>query len=192
MNNFRTAACVALVLFVGMSLVENSAMRLRPAEPADRASAIFRLAGEFRVVFANLLWVKADSYHHEFIATNPHWCQNRELLGLMRVITALDPRFVEAYSTGAYVLMYGYRDIPRSLSYLHQGLKSNPKSRELNQLAAIIYAHKLEQPDRALPYARNAVKYSEDDWTRNQTRRLLRTIGRLAQEKREKQEHQPS
>lgn len=183
MNNIRIALALGILLFTGMSFSENSAMRSRPPEPVDKASAVYKLAGEFRAVFANLLWIKADAYHHEFIEKNPHWCQNKDLLGLMRLITTLDPRFEEAYSTGAYVLLYGYHDTPKSISYLCQGLAANPKSQELNRLAAIIYARNLKEPERALPYARNAVKYSADDWTRKQSSRLLKTIDRMAKEK---------
>ncbi len=182
MRNLRVALCAAVLLFAGLSAAENAAMRSRPAEPADRASAVYRLAGEFRVVLANLLWIKADAYHHEFIAKDPNWCQNKELLGLMKLITALDPRFEEAYLTGAHVLLYGYRDTPKAIAYLHQGLAANPKSQELNRLAAIVYARNLEQPARALPYARDAVRYAKDDWSARQCRRLLRTIERLAEE----------
>lgn len=188
MNSFRMALVLAILLFAGMSLAENAAMRSRPREPVDNASAIYKLAGEFRVVFANLLWIKADAYHHEFTEKNPNWCQNKELLGLMRMITALDPRFEEAYTTGAYILLYGYRDAPKSVSYLHQGLESCPKSHELNRVAAIIYAHNLKQPERALPYARNAVRYAKDDWSRAQCTRLLHTVERLARESRNDQQ----
>jgi hypothetical protein len=188
MSNLRIALCLGILLFAGMSFAENSAMNSKPVEPADHASAIFKLAGEFRAVFANLLWIKADAYHHEFIEHNPHWCENKDLLGLMKMITALDPRFEEAYSTGAYILMYGYDDMPKSLSYLHQGLAANPDSQELNRLAAIIYAHNLKQPERALPYARKAVLYSEDDWTRSQNVRLLRTIRQMVAKTQSKQQ----
>lgn len=185
MSNVRVALVMVILLFAGMSLAENSAMRSRPVEPADHASAVYKLAGEFRAVLANLLWIKADSYHHEFIERNPNWCEDKELLGLMRMITALDPRFEEAYSTGAYVLLYGYHDTPKSVAYLMQGIAANPRSQELNRLAAIIYAHNLKQPERALSYARKAVHYSKDDWTRKQSTRLLHTISRLVDEKRD-------
>lgn len=188
MSNLRIALCLGILLFAGMSFAENSAMRSKPVEPEDHASAVFKLAGEFRAVFANLLWIKADAYHHEFIEHNPRWCENKDMLGLMKMITALDPRFEEAYSTGAYILMYGYHDTPKSISYLSQGLAANPKSQELNQLAAIFYAHNLKQPERALPYARKAVVYSEDDWTRTVAARLLRTIKRLAAKEHPKQQ----
>ena len=183
MSNLRVALCVAILLFAGMSFAENLVTRSKPAEPIDRASAVYKLAGEFRAVFANLLWIKADAYHHEFTEHNPNWCENKELLGLMKMITALDPKFEEAYSTGTHVLLYGYHDTPKSVTYLCQGLAANPKSHELNRIAAIIYAHNLKQPERALPYARKAVRYAKDDWTRQRSARLLATITRLAKEK---------
>lgn len=182
MSNLRVALCLAILLFAGMSFVENSVTQSMPVEPVDSSSAVCKLAGEFRTVFANLLWVKADAYHHEFTEDNPQWCENKDMLGLMKMITALDPRFEEAYSTGTYVLMYGYHDTAKSIGYLRQGLAANPDSQELNHLAAIMYAHHLKQPKRALPYARKALIYSEDDWTRTQNTRLLRTIKRLATE----------
>ena len=65
-----------VVLFGGMCIIENSAVRARPAQPQDQTSAVYKLAGEFRTVFANLLWIKADKYHHEFIQHDPNWCNN--------------------------------------------------------------------------------------------------------------------
>jgi hypothetical protein len=176
-------ALSVLLLFAAMSVVENRAVSSKPTDPADNVSSVYKLAGEFRTVFANLLWIKADAYHHEFIEHNPHWCENKDLLGMMKIITALDPRFVEAYSTGSYILMYGYHDAPKSLAYLHEGIAVNPKSRELNQLAAILYAQKLRDPVRALPYAQRAARYAEDDWNRDLTTRLLRSVRRMIREK---------
>ena len=175
------ALCI-LILFVGVSVIENCAMTLRPIEPADNVSAVYRLAGEFRTVFANLLWIKADRYHHEYIQHDPNWCNNTELLGLFKMITMLDPRFVQAYSTGAYVLMNGYHDNPKALAYLRQGIKANPRSRELNELAAIIFAWKMKSPERALPYAQRAVRFAENDFERGVAERTLHSIQRLINE----------
>lgn len=166
-------------LFIVTTSIENLAVRSKPADPADNVSAVYRLAGEFRTVAANLLWIKADGYHHEFVQTNPHWCDNRDLLGMMKIITALDPRFEEAYSTGAYILMYGCKNPRRAVAYLNQGIAINPKSSELNHVAALVYAQKLKDPERALPYAQRAARYAEDDWNRQLTTRLLHTIRKM-------------
>ena len=171
-----------ILLFAGMCVIEDSAVRSRPAEPADNVSAVYKLAGEFRTVFANLLWIKADSYHHEFIQRDPNWCNDKELMGLFKMITALDPRFTEAYATGTYVLMNGYHSNSKALGYLKQGITANPRSRELNELAAIIYAWKLKDPQRALPYARRAVRFAEDDFYRTLATRTLHSVERMARE----------
>jgi hypothetical protein len=170
------------LLFAGMCVIENSAVRSRPAEPADNVSAVYKLAGEFRTVFANLLWIKADKYHHEYIQRDPKWTNDTELLGLFKMITALDPRFVEAYSTGTYILMYGCHSNTRAVEYLMQGIEANPRSRDLNELAAVLYAQKLKNPRRALPYARKAVRFAEDDFYRGVARRTLHSVERMARE----------
>lgn len=171
-----------LLLFVGVSLIENCAMRSRPVQPADNVSAVYKLTGEFRTVFANLLWIKADNYHHEYIQHDPNWCNNKELLGLFKMITALDPRFVQAYATGTYILMNGYHDNTKAFAYLRQGMVANPRSRELNELAAILFAWKMKNPERAIPYAQKAVTFAEDDFERGVATRTLRSILRMAKE----------
>lgn len=177
------ASC-AVLLFVSMCVIENRAVQSRPVEPPDNASAIYRLAGEFRVVFANLLWIKADKYHHEYIQHDPNWCNNKELLGLFNMIIALDPKFVEAYSSGTYILYYGYHNTAKALAYLENGISNNPKSMELNELAAVLYAYKLNDPERALPFAQRAVRYAADDFYRGVAKRTLHSIERMLKEKR--------
>ncbi len=171
-----------VLLFAGMCVMENSAVRARPVEPHDNASAIYQLAGEFRTVFANLLWIKADKYHHEYIQHDPNWSNNKDLIGLLKMITALDPRFVEAYSVGTYILMNGYHNNIRAMNYLMEGLEANPRSRELNQLAAVMYAYKLKNPRRALPYAQRAVWFAEDDFNLHVTKRNLKSIQNMISE----------
>lgn len=176
-----------VLLFSGMCVIENTAVSSKPAEPADHVSAVYKLAGEFRTVFANLLWIKADKYHHEYIQHDPNWCNDKDLMGLFNMITALDPRFVEAYSTGAYVLMYGYHDNQKALRYLKQGITANPRSRDLNELMAVLYAQKLKDPEHALPYAQRAVRFAEDDFYRKVATRTLHSVKRMIQER----EHSP-
>ena len=178
----RVVLSIALC-FAALSVVENRAVRSRPVEPSDNVSAVYKLAGEFRVVFANLLWIKADRYHHEYIQHDPNWCNDKELLGLLKMITALDPRFTEAYATGTYILMYGYHNCPKALGYLKEGLTANPKSMELNELAAVLYAQKLKDPESALPYAQRAVRFATDDFYRNVAKRTLKSVQRLIREK---------
>ncbi|MCX8053356.1 MAG: hypothetical protein N3B12_06075, partial [Armatimonadetes bacterium] len=126
-------------LFCGIAVTENSALSTRPVAPESaKDSSIYMLAEEFRVVFANLLWIKAEQYHHEYLLRNHNWTRNKELMGLLELITKLDPHFVEAYEVGAYILAEGYNDPNRALAYIRRALVDNPKSWELHHLAAIM------------------------------------------------------
>lgn len=170
-------AAVTVTLFAGICVVENSAAKARPRKTTEHSvSSVYMLAGEFRTVFANLLWLKADNYHHEFIAHDPDWQHNKDLISLLDLIVTLDPKFEEAWATAASIYANGYRDNDRALSYLRRGITNNPKSHELYQLTAILYANRLHDPESALPYARLAVKYAEDDWYRRRALRLERTV----------------
>ncbi len=166
-----------IALFAGMCVMENSAARIRPQETVQgNISSVYMLAGEFRTVFANLLWFKVDNYHHEFIAHDKDWHHNKDLISLLDLIVMLDPKFEEAWATAACIYANGYEDNEAALSYLRQGITNNPESRELHELTAILYAHRLADPYRAQRYADQAVKYAEDDWYRRRALRLQRTV----------------
>lgn len=184
MKQRLVTAGLMLVLFSGVCIVENTAVRERPAEAqSGGVSSVYALAGEFRTVFANLLWIKADHYHHEFIEHNPKWTQNKDLAGLLNLVTTLDPHFVEAYSSGALIYADGYGDNDKAVRYLREGITHNPKAWDLHRSLAILYARRIDDPERALPYARLAAKYCDDDWYRPRMHRLARTIEEMALEK---------
>jgi hypothetical protein len=183
MKRGLVAASLMFLLFAGVCVSENAAVRSRPPTPSDRVSSVYALAGEFRTVFANLLWIKADEYHHEFVRHGADWTTNRELLGLFDLIIMLDPQFVDAYANKAYMCADGFHDTPRAIRVLRQGISNNPRSRELYELTAVVYARRMRDPAKALFYARKAVIYSEDDWYRTRAKRLFNTIAQMALER---------
>jgi len=174
-------------LFCGMGVVENNAVRTRPAPPSSgQVSSVSMLAAEFRVVFANLLWIKAEQYHHEYLLRNPNWSHNKELMGLLDLITALDPHFVEAYGVGAYILADGYRDPNRALAYLRRAIADNPKAWELHHIAAVMLVRRFNDPERALPHALLAYKYCGDEFYQKRELRLIRTLRGMLETQRER------
>lgn len=180
-RNVITLFLMAL-LFSGMCIVENSTVKARPGDPRLTCdSSVYALAGEFRTVFANLLWIKAENYHHEYVARGGDWAKNKELLGLITLITTIDPRFVEAYSTGAIIYSSGQKNPQKAVKYLQQGIDNNPNASELHEIMAVLYARHLHKPGRAVPYAKLAVKYAEDDWNRKRLTRLLHTIEHMTE-----------
>ncbi len=63
----------------------------------------------------------------------------KESLPLYRMMTWSDPHFIEAYSTGAYLVFSAAEDhnVPRALDFLAEGLRFNPNSHVLHK----DYAH---------------------------------------------------
>lgn len=174
-----------LFLFAVTSIAEQHAVRQRPAHfVAGEVSSVYALAGEFRTVAANLLWIKADRYHHEFITADPDWTKDDDLLGLILLITKLDPRFTEAYASGAVMYAYGFKNPRRAVRFLDEGIRSNPGSSDLHETAAIIYARKLNDPETALDHARSAYTLCKDSFKRRSLRRLVRTLEEMTAESR--------
>jgi len=164
-------------LFCGIAVVENSAEKARPVTAeSQRVSSVYMLAGEFRTVFANLLWIKAEQYHHEYIERDPNWTRNKELMGLLDLITTFDPHFTEAYGVGAYIIADGYHSPKRAVAYLRRALADNPKAWELHRIAAIMFVRRLNDPERALPHALLAYRYCDDEFHQRMALKLIRTI----------------
>lgn len=165
------------LLFSGMCIIENDVVLSRPKTDMDsNTSSVYMLAGEFRTVFANLLWIKAEQYHHEYIARGMNWTKDDELLGLIRLITKLDPHFPEAYAVGTYLYADGRKDNREAMKYLLEGIYYNPREWDLHQIAAIMYAHRVHNPKRAVYHAKLALKYCNDDFYRRSLKRLVNSV----------------
>lgn len=81
----------------------------------------------FRQVIAGLLWVRSDAFFH---AGNYD-----AILPLLRLITWLDPNWLDVYATGAWHIMYNFTDtdqrsdrryLPPGSALLDEGIANNP------------------------------------------------------------------
>lgn len=169
-------AVLMVILFSGMCIIESNMQSMKPKDPADRTSSVYMLAGEFRTVFANLLWIKAETYHHEFIQRDPNWTKDKELLGIITMITALDPHFAEAYESGAYIYADGEKNTKKAVNYLCEGIANNPKSWELHQLLAIFYYRKMHNSTLAIEHQKLAVAYCSDKFYKQVAERSLKDM----------------
>ena len=178
----RTVLCIAAfaVLCVLEPAVEAQYGSSGRAHVTTGNSAAYALAGEFRCVIANLLWVKVERYHHEYLRTHDDWRANKDILPLIKIITNLDPHFVEAYLCGGWMLATGLDREEEGVAFLREGLSNNPDSMAINEILGTIYARKLNQPRKALPCLRRALQLSADDWDRRRMRRLIRTVQNAA------------
>lgn len=83
-----------------------------------------------------------------------------QALPLFRLMTWLDPQFIEGWTTGAMVLA---RDrspagTEKALNFLGQGLAENPESVDLLTEVAYIDIRRLDQPKNAIPLLERARK----------------------------------
>ncbi|MGC4046568.1 MAG: tetratricopeptide repeat protein [Armatimonas sp.] len=141
-NNPKLAlALVPLIAGVVVLQTLIDPLRSQPAiEPANMKSVITgtkggQLPGEFilgaftgfRQVIAGLLWVRADSFFHQG--------NYDAILPLIRMITWLDPNWLDVYATGGWHLMYNFTDTDQrsdrrylvpGLALLNEGIANNP------------------------------------------------------------------
>ncbi len=84
------------------------------------------LGGAKSIVIA-YLWLKIDRIHHEYYGDLG---KERELIPLYRLVTWIDPHFVDAYYVGSYMLQLFQRP-KEALEFAEEGVAFNPKSSKL-------------------------------------------------------------
>ena len=171
-------ALFAFSAIAGLAAIED---RLGGATPGmirgeGGNSAFAALAGEFRATAANLLWIKVDKYHHDYMEHHSDWAKDRDTLPLIRLVATLDPHFVEAYLTGGWMLGTGLGKRREAEEFLREGIRNNPKEWEPHSELAILYARHMHKPGPALVEARQAYKLAKDPFDRKCTARLCRAI----------------
>lgn len=164
-----------LALSVGLAALDTSIERDQPYPKKKGDSVMITLAGEFRAVFANLLWIKAERYHHEYIARDKDWTKNTDLMGLNRIITKLDPHFEEAYATGSRMLI-GEGKLKEAQAYLEEAVTANPNSMMLHDEYGTMLARHIKDYPGALFHLKRAYLLATDDWDRRRLGRLIRTV----------------
>lgn len=138
---------------------------------------LVKAGGEFRIVAANLLWMKvADRYHHQYLSKGGQWDKNESLLPLLKTIIELDPHFVQAYMMMGGTILPRTGHIEEGKRILSQGIKNNPNEWELYREMAMLYAWNEKKPVEALPYAQEGLAQTKDDFSRNIMSRLCHTL----------------
>ena len=152
-----TLLVIALLLFIPVGLLQNTIDPQKPqyqpgAKNAGRAGssglpfelALGGLVG-FREAIAGLLWVRTDEFFHngDYDAITP----------MIRIITWLDPHFIDVYETGAWHMDYNFTDssqrsdrryIPLALALEKEGIANNADIPELySDLAFTHYFRKI-------------------------------------------------
>jgi len=170
--------CALGVLMVGGDgILSVRGPSMLPPEARSAQGAVYaNIAGQFRTVLANMLWMKADQYHHEFIEHNPHWTQNRDVLPLMKMVTVMDPHFVQAYTNAAWMLGLYQNRPAEARAFLLEGLRWNPSSSEIYETLAILAWRNDHNPRATLRYLERARACARTDFD---YRRYSSSIKRL-------------
>jgi len=120
---------------------------------------LFALAG-FRELIAGILWVRADS----FFDTGNY----DAILPIIRLVTFLDPKQVDVFSTGIWHIAYNFTDeeqrsdrryIPPAVALAKQGCEGNPETYEIFFETGWLWYHKIDDEyDQAVKYMEEAYK----------------------------------
>lgn len=172
---------LTLVLFTGAAasdriLTQKMSLQQQTGAMEGPTAVYAAILGQFRTVAANLLWIKADDYHHEFIKANPHWSQNEEILPLMRMITWLDPNFVQAYTAGAWMLGIYMEKPEQGMEFLEEGIRNNPNSSEMYETKALMVWRTQGDIRAALKELKKAEALATNRFDRDRLAESVRTV----------------
>ena len=124
-----------------------------------------------REMVAGILWVQSDEFFHTG--------QFDAILPVIRLVTWLNPRQIEVYSTGAWHIGYNFTDeqnrsdrryIPLALRLLDDGVTNNPDTYELFHNMGWMYYNKIDDD-----YPK-AVKWFEQSVTKPDVLPALKSI----------------
>ncbi len=179
----RVLLIVLLVALLGIEPLLNeqrSALQLEEQGKATPTEVMLRFLGEIRYTLASYLWLKTEIYHHELGLTtlsskvgvgDPK--KIGELLAICRLVTRLDPGFVQAYDVGAWRLAQGLGKFVLAVDFLKEGLAHNPNSATLNIDLGLVYFLYLKDCKDAIPYLEKTVTLDKDRLEKGNALRLL-------------------
>ena len=93
----------------------------------------------------------------------------QDALPLYRLMTLLDPQFIQGWTTGANVMLWDKspNGLKHSLEFLQEGLANNPKSIDILTTIAYCYLKErdgIRQFAKAIPYMEQARQIVDENW----------------------------
>ncbi len=137
--------------------------------PFTVAAVVVRsFMGQVRGLLADFLWLRVDEYQHRrrIVGGELLRSDDEALMPLVRLITWLNPHFVEAYALGGQWLAFHFARPNESIAFYEEGIHNNPRQYDLIYGAAWVYWTFLHQNETALATAQRAATVAEDDLSR--------------------------
>ncbi len=139
--------------------------------PFSLAAVVVRsFIGQVRGLLADFLWLRVDEYQHRrrIVGADLLRTDDEALMPLVRLITWLNPHFVEAYALGGQWLAFHF-DRPReATAFYEEGIQNNRQSFDLLNGVAWVYWRFRHDNTTAAARAREAARVAPDDLHRFQ------------------------
>ncbi len=167
----RHAVVVALLLAgiagtQGLVDRDRAAVSDEDAVPFSVAAVVVRsFVGQMRGVAADILWLRVNEYVHQrrIMGGDLVRADDEAMMPFVRLITWLNPHFVEAYSLGGQWLAFHF-DHPREAAALYEeGIRNNPRDPGLREGAAWVYWKLDKNYAKAVQRASEAAGVAGDD-----------------------------
>ncbi len=139
--------------------------------PFSMAAVVVRsFFGQVRGLLANFLWLRVDEYQHRrrIVGGDLLRADDEALMPLVRLITWLDPHYVDAYALGGQWLAFHFTRPRESMEFYEEGIQNNPRSFTLLNGAAWVYWRFQKDYGKAAARARGAASAAEDNLQRFQ------------------------
>lgn len=166
----HAVAIVALLASVAGTQVLVDAYRPIVNDEADvpfslAAVVVRSFFGQVRGLLADFLWLRVDEYQHRrrIVGGDLLRADDEALMPLVRLITWLNPHFVDAYALGGQWLAFHF-DRPReATAFYEEGIANNPQSFDLLNGVAWVYWRFRHDHTTAAGRARAAARVAPDD-----------------------------
>jgi hypothetical protein len=121
-------------------------------------------AGEIRGLLADFLWLRVDEYAHHRRLTDGdiNRSDDEAILPLVRLITWLNPHYVDAYALGAQWLAFHFGKPREAVTFYEEGIRNNPRAADLLTGQAFVNWKLLHNPAAAAARVEQAAELTDD------------------------------
>lgn len=137
--------------------------------PFTGAALIVRgFAGQIRGLLADYLWLRVDEYAHRRRVQDGdiNRTDDEALMPLVRLITWLDPHYVNAYALGGQWLAFHFGRPREAVTFYDEGIRNNPRAADLLTGAAFVQWRLLHDNRAAAARVEQAANLTGDDLER--------------------------
>jgi hypothetical protein len=121
-------------------------------------------AGQIRGLLADFLWLRVDEYAHRrrLVDGDINRSDDEALMPLVRLITWLDPHYVNAYALGGQWLAFHFGKPRQAVAFYDEGIRNNPRAADLMTGVAFVHWKLLHDNAAAAARVEQAAEITDD------------------------------